>query len=315
MKTFQKIITVLLVGITLQGYAGEMVDKRLSAEDVNSVSIENLSGDVTIIGWDKKEVTVNGELDKNAERFIFEKQGSNIKIKVVMPHNNNHGWHGGGSTLTIKMPKDSRMNFSGVSTDIIVDNLSSSTEVNTVSGDIKATNLKKHVELSTVSGSIKSQNLSGKIRLSSVSGDIKDNNSQGRLILKVVSGEIESRSQANEVFVNNVSGDIELALDKVDEFEVSTVSGEVKSKLTLNDSGVVKLSSISGDIDMRFQSSVQANFRLNASAGGDLENELTSDRAKSAKYGPSSKLYFQTGNGSASFKANTVSGTIKLSSQ
>jgi len=315
MNTLKKITIVLLASITLQAYAGEMVDKSMSAKGVNNVSIENLRGDVTIIGWDKKEVSVKGELDDKAERFVFEKQGSTIKIKVEMPHNNNHGWHRGGSTLTVKIPKDSRMNFSGVSTDVILSNLTSSSEVHTVSGDIKATDLKKHVELSTVSGSVNSQNLSGKIRLSSVSGDIKDNNSQGRLILKVVSGDIESKSQASEVFVNNVSGGIELELDKVDEFEVSTVSGDVNSKLTLNDSGVAKLSSISGDIDIRFQSKVQANFRLNASAGGDLENELTNDKAKSAKYGPSSKLYFQTGDGSASFKANTVSGTIKLSSK
>ncbi|MCJ8319236.1 MAG: DUF4097 domain-containing protein [Colwellia sp.] len=315
MNIIKKITIVILASITLQAYAGEMVDKSMSAENVNNVSIESLRGDVTIIGWDKKEVSVKGELDDKAERFIFEKHGSTIKIKVVMPHSNNHGWHSGGSTLTIKMPKDSRMNFSGVSTDVILSNLISSSEVHTVSGDIKATDLKKHVELSTVSGSVKSQNLSGKIRLSSVSGDIKDRNSRGRLILRVVSGDIESRSHASEVFVNNVSGGIELALDKIDELEVSTVSGDVDSRLTLNDSGVVKLSSISGDINIRFQSKVQANFRLNASAGGDLENELTNDKAKRAKYGPSSKLYFQTGDGSASFKANTVSGTINLSSK
>jgi len=315
MNILKKIIIVSLVSIALPGYTGEMVDKSMSAEGVNNVSIENMQGDVTIIGWDKKEVSVKGELDDKAKRFVFEKQGSTIKIKVEMPHSNNHGWHHGGSSLTIKMPKDSRMNFSGVSTDVILDNLISSSEVHTVSGDIKATNLKKHIELSTVSGSVKSQDLSGKIRLSSVSGDIKDNNSQGRLILKVVSGDIESKSRASEVFVNNVSGGIELALDKVDEFEVSTVSGDVDSKLILNDSGVAKLSSISGDMNIRFQPKVQANFRLNASAGGDLENELTNDKAKNAKYGPSSKLYFQTGDGSASFKANTVSGTIKLSSK
>ena len=313
MNIFQKTIIVILASLTWQVSAGEMVDKSLSAEGVNSVSIENLRGKVTIIGWDKKEVSVKGELDKKAERFIFEKHGSNIKIKVVMPHQSNHGWNDKGSNLTINMPKGSRMNFSGVSTDVILQNLMTSSEVNTVSGNIKAANLKKHVELSTVSGNVSSENLSGKIRLSSVSGDIDDKNSQGRLILKVVSGEIESTSSASEVFVNNVSGSIELSLSKTDELEVSTVSGDLNCKLSLNDSGVIKLSSVSGDMDMRFQSDVQASFRLNASAGGDLENDLTSDKAKHAKYGPSSKLYFQTGSGAASVKASTVSGTIKVS--
>ncbi len=312
MNIIQKILIVSLSSIAWQVCAGEVVDKTLSAEGVNSVSIENLRGKVTIIGWDKKEVSVKGELDKKTERFIFEKQGSNIKIKVVTPHQNNHGWNDKGSDLVIKMPKDSRMNFSGVSTDVILENLIASSEVNTVSGNITATNLKKHIELSTVSGDVESKNLSGKIRLSSVSGDIDDRNSQGRLILRVVSGEISAKSTANEVFVNNVSGSIELSLNKVDELEISTVSGDVSSNLALSDRGIVKFSSVSGDMDMRFNSDVQANFRLNASAGGDLKNSLTSDKAKRAKYGPSSKLYFQTGSGTASVKASTISGTIKV---
>jgi len=313
MKLFKRMAVILLASMTWQTIAGEMVDKTLSAEGVNSVSIENLRGDVTIIGWDKKEVSVKGELDKKAKDFIFEKQGSNIKIKVVMPHQSNHDWNNKGSVLTIKMPKDSRMNFSGVSTDVSLENLISSSEVNTVSGDIDAKNLKKHIELSTVSGNVDSENLSGKVRLSSVSGDIKDKNSQGRLILKVISGEIESNSTANEVFVNNISGSIKLKLSQIDELEVSTVSGDLDCQLALNNSGVIKLSSVSGDMDMHFQSDVQASFRLNASAGGDLENGLTSDKAKHAKYGPSSKLYFQTGTGTASVKASTVSGTINVS--
>ena len=315
MKLLQNGLILLLASTAWIAAAGEMVDKRLAAEDVNSISIENLRGEVTIVGWDKKEVRVKGELDEKTERFIFEKDGSHIKIKVEVPHNNHRSWSNDGSTLVINMPKESKMNFSGVSTDVIVKNLITSSEVHSVSGDIKADNLHEHVELSTVSGNVSSANLSGKIRLSSVSGDIKDQDSSGRLTLKVVSGEIESHSTANEVYVNNVSGSVELTLDKIDELEISTVSGDVDSQLSLNNSGMVKLSSVSGDMDMRFKNDVQANFRLNASAGGDLENKLTKDKAKRAKYGPSSKLYFQTGSGSASFKASTVSGTIKVSAK
>jgi hypothetical protein len=312
MKIFQKIIIVCFASIVWQVSAAELIDKSIPAEGINSVSIENLRGKVTIIGWDKKEVSVKGELDKKSERFIFEKQGTNVIIKVIMPHQNNYGWNDKGSDLTIQIPKDSRMNFSGVSTDVLLHNLISSSEVNTVSGNITARNLKQYIELSTVSGDIESEKLSGKIRLSSVSGDIDDKSSQGRLIIKLVSGEIESQSTATEVLVNNVSGSVKLMLNEVDELEISTVSGYVHSQLALNNRGVVKLSSVSGDMNILFQSTIDANFRLNASVGGLLENKLTSDKSQRAKYGPSSKLYFQTGAGAASVKASTVSGTIKV---
>jgi len=312
MNMFVKLIPAIIASIALPSFAGERVEQSLPASGVNSVSIENLRGEVKVIGWDQQEVSLSGELDDKAERLIFEQNGSQIMIKVVIPRHSHHGHNNNrnGSKLTIKMPKDVRMNFEGVSSDIDLSNLMVGAEVKTVSGDIEAVNLSEHIELGTVSGNIESKDLDGKIRLSSVSGDIKDRNSNGRVQLKAVSGEIVSNTKAREVFVNNVSGNIDLSMADIDELVASTVSGDVDANLTLKDSGLVKLSSVSGDMEIDFQSGVEASFRMNASAGGDLENKLTSDRAKRAKYGPSSKLNFQTGSGSASVRASTVSGEI-----
>jgi DUF4097 and DUF4098 domain-containing protein YvlB len=313
MNIFKQLLSVLLVSITVQCVAGEKIDQSLPTNEVNNVNIENLRGQVTIVGWDQQQVSVQGQLDDKTEKFIFEQHGSQINIKVVMPHHFNNGWNDKGSVLTIHMPFNVRMSFSGVSSDVNIDNLSKGVEVKTVSGEIIGSRLTKHVELRTVSGNIKTSKLSGKIQLVTVSGDIDDNDSAGRLQIKAVSGEIESRSGASEVFVKTVSGEIDLNLTGVDELEVSTVSGNSRAKLQLNDSGLVKLSSISGDLRVKFQQSIAANFRLTANAGGDLVNKLTSDKAVEAKYGPSSKLNFATGDGNGSVRASTVSGSIHVS--
>lgn len=312
MNIFKMLLPVLFTGLTLPVFAGEKIDRQLPASETSNISIESASGQVNILGWDRPQVSVKGELADDAERFIFEQKGSLIKIKVVMPHNQRSRWNEQGSDLSIFLPHNARVTFGGVSSDVTLENLSRDVEVKTVSGDLQASNLTNHVELVTVSGFIKTQELSGKVYLSTVSGDINDKNSSGRLQLKAVSGDIKSRSAASEMLVKSVSGEIVLSLTKVDELQVSTVSGDVESKISLNDDGLVKFSSVSGDMVLNFQPEVQASFRLNANAGGELTNKLTSDKAVEAKYGPSSKLQFETGNGNGSVRVGTVSGSIDI---
>lgn len=288
--------------------AGEKIDETLASDGVNTVTIENLNGKVTVIGWEKGQVTVAGELDDKAEKLVFKQIGNTIKIKVELPHNNLRNTK--GSRLVIHMPSNLRMNFEGVSSDVALENLTNNVAAKTVSGNIVAKDLSEHIELSSVSGSISTQNLKGKISLVTVSGDIKDKNSAGRLQLQVVSGNLVSTSEANEVGVNNVSGDIKLQLAKIDELNISQVSGDTAVNLFLQSDGVVKASSVSGAITLDFQDEVTADFRLKANAGGDLVNKLTSQKAERAKYGSSSKLYFQTGNASGSVSVNIVSGDV-----
>ncbi len=313
MKNISKLCAVVLASFAFQAYAGDKVDKSLVVNGATNVTIDNLRGKVSIVGWDKNIVSVKGELDDEAEGFIFERDGAHIKIKVEMPRHMNGHWNDDGSNLKIKVPESMRIDFSGVSSDVEINNITNSTEAKTVSGNIDVENLSDHVELTSVSGDIEASSLNGRINLSTVSGDISDKKSSGRLRLKAVSGDVRSQSSAEEVSVSTVSGKIDLMLDEVDELTLSTVSGNADGRLSLNDHGRVKMSSVSGDIDLAFENDVQASFRMKSNAGGDLVNRITRDKATHAKYGPSSKLYFETGEANASVKASTVSGQIKVS--
>jgi len=316
-KIFQGVnIGVIALSVTmmsLSSVAGEKIDQSLALNGATHINVENMMGEVSIIGWDKDKVSVHGELADKANGLIFEQNGTYINIKVDMPRHMNNGWHSNGSMLDIKVPQQVKLSFNGVSSDVDIRNIMQSADIKTVSGNINARNLAQRIELNTVSGDISSRDLSGDIALSTVSGDINDENSKGSLHLKAVSGSLSSESSANEVFANSVSGEIDLELAKTDELSVSTVSGDVKGRLALNDDGRLKMSSVSGDIDIHFTNEVEASFRLKSNASGDLINRLTSDKAIKAKYGPSSKLYFKTGGASASVKGSTVSGRIKIS--
>jgi DUF4097 and DUF4098 domain-containing protein YvlB len=312
MKNYHRIIIMFLSLTSFFILAGEQVNKQLPAGNAKDIRIENLRGTVAIEGWDKGIVSVQGELDEKAKAFVFEKKGSEIILKVVMPkHINDLDWKNNGSALIVKIPNSMRLIFKGVSSNVSVKSLTRSSKVKTVNGDIDAEDLSGHVELSSVNGNIKSKNLSGKVELSTVSGDIKDKESTGKLFIKAISGSVSSNSLASEVKAKCVSGSISLTLANIDQLAMSTISGEVKAELSLNTSGLVKMSSVSGDIALKFLNISNATFNLSANAGGDLVNKLTDDKAQRSKH--KAKLNFVIGDGNGSVRAGTVSGTVKVS--
>jgi hypothetical protein len=208
------IITVVsCLILSAQAFSATEVEQSLPSDNVTNVSINNHSGFINVVGWDKDKILVTGTLDDAAEKLIFEQKGAQVLIKVEYPRMDN--WSAEGSKITVFMPKKIRMTSSTISSDIHLSNLHGGVEVRTISGDILAKNVTQNVELNSISGNISSDGLSGKVSLSDVSGDIKDKDSSGRLDIRSVSGEVVINSKAKEVFFNNVSGKSQLTLDDV----------------------------------------------------------------------------------------------------
>ena len=128
--------------------------------------------------------------------------------------------------------------------------------------------------------------------------------------IQAVSGGINSYSKANEVSLNNVSGDSNLVLDEVIELRVSTVSGDIDAQVNLKDKGLLKASSVSGDVSLVFQKNINASFNLKSNVGGDLINKLSDVKAVHAKYGPGAKLSFQMAQGASTVRVTTVNGNV-----
>lgn len=316
-NTIQQLMKTLTAAtclvISSQTFAAIEVAESISSDNVSNVSINNHSGFINVIGWNKDKISVTGTLDDDAEKLIFEQKGAQVLIQVDYPRMDN--WSADGSKITVFMPKNIRMKSSSISSDIHVSDLHGGVEVKSVSGDILAKNLSQSVELSSVSGNINSFKLAGKVSLSAVSGDIKDTDSTGRLEVRAVSGEVVTNSQAKEVFFNNVSGSSELTLADVVELRIRTVSGDLQAKLNLNEKALLKASTVSGDLEFTFQKGVDADFSLKSNVGGDIDNNITQVKTEHDEYGPGAKLNFQTANGSALVRVTTVSGNIEVSSK
>jgi len=290
---FQKnLVLVALCYLPGTLLAGEFVEKSLSAQPNGIVEIHNVRGDIKVLGWDKQEVEIRGELDDLAEELIFEKQGKVTLIRVKMPNKNVN--HGDGSKLVINIPNGNRLDFSGVSTDLIIKNIDGGIDIRTVSGDVDGKNIHKQLFVTTVSGDIEFKDSSGRAKLGTVSGDIEGNlNSQG-------------------ISANSVSGDVELELTEFDELSASTVSGDLKIEGKLKDDGEASLNNVSGDITLKLASKVNARANIKSGPGGSITNGLSSDKVKEI-FPNQQKLQMTLGDGSGRIKIYTVSGSIRLS--
>ncbi len=197
------------MAISLVASAGEDVDETLPASASGSIKIVNTRGEVEIIGWDRNEIHIEGELDDLAEELIFEVKGDRARIEVRLPRRNVN-W-GDGSDLEIHIPMNSKVDFDGVSTDTTIETVSGGLRVRSVSGDITASALENQVHINTVSGNIDVSDASGNAHISTVSGEIHLEMSSSSIILGTVSGEIDAEfEEFTTLRANAVSGDIEV---------------------------------------------------------------------------------------------------------
>lgn len=114
----------------------------------------------------------------------------------------------------------------------------STADIASTSGDICLTGM--------TASSMKVATTSGEIELTAVTAD-------NDLTLSTVSGEIDlERSDAENIIISTTSGNVEGTVLTPKEFETNTTSGEVSVPYSDPLGGVCKVTTVSGDIELRF---------------------------------------------------------------
>lgn len=312
----QLLLGLGLVAFSQASIAREQVDQRITTSDSPFVEIEHMNGRAEIIGWDKEEVQVTGELGDNTEEFIFEKDGNDIVIKVEMARDPGHwrNWKkSDGDDLTIYVPRASFVEYTSINANVKIGELQQSVNVEVVNGDVDVNKVTGRISLESVNGDIDFRDVEGDVAIETVNGDITgEHRSSKDLRLDSVNGDIRVRTNSPEVKVTSVNGNIDLSMDSVSDLNVETVNGRVEASLDLAARGSVRGSSVGGSMNFTFQRDVSARFDIQAHAGGRIINELSDDEMQKAKYGPRRWLEFTHNGGDGRVDVSTVSGKVTL---
>ncbi|MEW9798509.1 DUF4097 family beta strand repeat-containing protein [Alteromonas sp. CYL-A6] len=309
----------LLTGLTLVSQvaiAGERVDQTLETSDSPYVDIEHMNGKARILGWEKEEVKVTGELGEQTDRFTFEKSDRAVTIHIDTKRYNSD-WrsykNSDGDNLTIYVPYKALVSYTSINARLQVEDLTHSLKADVVNGDVSLSDVKGKVSVDSVNGDIMLDDVAGDVVLQTVNGAIegKHISEQGGRFGSV-NGDIDIRSNSPRVSVETVNGNLNLQLGDVRELDIDTVNGRINASMTLDARGDVRASSVGGSITLNFQQDVSARFDTEAHAGGRIINNITDDEMVKAKYGPRRWLEFVHNGGEARVNVSTVSGRITL---
>lgn len=320
MKTFipNRLMLVLISTICAvpMAFAAEQINEKREVRANEKIYIENMRGNVEIKAVSNNQFSVSGKLDEKAEGFELDSKDGITRFVVKMPRTTYSGWNDSnekeGSMLQIEVPVGSQIEFSGVNANVMATGVQGGSRLTTVNGTITAKQLKNDISLETVNGEIDSVDNSGRIKLNTVNGEIDDKGSSGRLSAESVNGEINLESSATEIDVSVVNGEADLKLVGTERLDFSAVNGEIKAELKGSLAPRINTSTVSGSATLKLDPKVSARFKLTASAGGDIENKLTAQKADKAKYGPRRNLEFSTGSGDGNIDMSTVSGDLTV---
>lgn len=297
------IAALCLAGATLAPSADAAtrpVDERRAADPRGSVEIVNTSGRVTVTGWDRPEIAITGTLDERIERLEFTSTGDRTVIRVGQHKDSGMRWQSGDAVLNVSVPRQSRLNASLTSADLVVRDLQGEQRLSTVSGDIDA-------EVGA-EGSVRS--ISGDLRL--VTGS-----ETRRLEINTVSGDTEVTGRAGgRIDARTVSGDSRFALGAVSDASFKTVSGDLSMTLGLEPGGRLAAESVSGDVHIDFTGALPAaRFELRSFNGGiNLcpAVEQSASVVKEDRGEVNRRREFRNGDGQGRVEVQTMSSDIRL---
>ena len=288
-----KRLTAILLGTVFAlPAAAEEVDKTIDAAANGHVHVSNIAGEVTIAGWSRNQVEVTGELGRNVEELIVERDGDKVTIKVKVPR---RGGRGIDSDLHIHVPEGSSIDVGTVSADISVSEVRGEQKLNSVSGDIDTEADGNDVSAEAVSGDI----------------DVKGQEKTAETRANTVSGDVTLFRVAGIVVGESVSGDVIVDQGSFERASLNTVNGEIVFRAGLRDGGRLQIETVNGDVDVEFDDRVSGRYDIET-FNGDIRNCYGPKAERTSKYTPGWELSFQEGSGNARVTISTLNGDVSM---
>jgi DUF4097 and DUF4098 domain-containing protein YvlB len=285
---YPKITAVLIMLVSATALAGESVDESWDIDANAMVSIENIAGSIEVVGWNRNQAQLTGELGNSVEELEVIASASRLSISVDNKNSRNID----RTELKLMVPKGASVDADGVSADIEVSGLDN-----------------EKLTASSVSGDVKVDASSERIAIESVSGDVEFTGQSERISAESVSGDIEMSGISGEISATTVSGDMDLYAGAVQSAKLESVSGNMTVMAEISGNGRLTAESMSGDVVITLPSSQTGLFKAE-SFSGRIYTDFGS--VEKSKHGPGSRLRHSTGNGNAEVRVESFSGNIKI---
>lgn len=290
-RLFLTIVTIVTIAFATVSYA-EVVNRSVDAAADGDVRVSNVSGAISIEGWNRTTVEVTGTIGRNVKELIVERDGDNVIIKVKLPHKSRSGTD---ADLMIKVPRKSSLDVGTVSADIDVSEVLGEQSLHSVSGDVMSTSAGADIKAESVSGDV----------------DISGSGDDGEIYATTVSGDVDLTNVAGEIKVVAVSGDLMIDAGGFSRARLETVNGDIDFDAELRSGGKLDIDTVNGEVDVEFAGNVSAEFDIDT-FNGDIDNCFGPKPVRTSKYSPGLELEFTEGDGRGRVKISTLNGDVSI---
>jgi DUF4097 and DUF4098 domain-containing protein YvlB len=282
----------LLLALATPAAAWRQVDQTRPATSDGLVEIEIPSGRVSVLGWDRDEVRVSGELE-NGGQLVIDGRGAHIEISVDREHGHGHA----EARLEIRVPHGSRVQVdASPNASVEIQNVDGRVRAEAVNGGISVKGGATEVEVETVNGGVEIDAPASRVRAESVNG---------RVVIRGASGDIEA---------STVNGRLEVSGGEFERVRLEIVNGRVVFEGGLSASALLEVESVSGDVELLLPAGVAADFQV-TSFSGDIDNDFGPQAERTSRWTTEKELRFASGGGGASVEIHTLSGDVRLRKQ
>jgi hypothetical protein len=276
------------------------IDRRRPAPARGEVSIDNPFGSVTVRGWDKAEVWVQGTVAAGAEDFGFDGDKEGISIDVSVPEQwllANGEDPAFRSTLTVWVPQTAWVSLDTVNATLSVENVSGKVNATSVNGSVKVNGPASEVEIETMTGAIEVHAKAAPMNIHSISGTVLVEGATG------------------EVRIETVSGKVEVKGGSVTSLGVSTTTGAVSFRGSLARRGSLEIETFSSPVTLVLPRATQAVFDLQT-FGANIQSDFCAGTPVTRKrFEPFRQLRCSTGPSDFEIQVRTHDADIKLTAE
>jgi len=284
------IVTALALVAAAAPEAQTRVNERRFAAANASIKIYNLAGVTRIIGWDRDTIVVTGTVGPNAGNLTIglAGDGQSIRIGVDGPVDQRNP---DGAILEIHVPQRARLLVRAATGEISVSDMTGALDLYSVSGPVTVTGRPRELYAETLEGALDIRVASPVVRV------------------KTAGGGISLRAVGEEVDASTVSGDIVVEGGRYRRGRFQSVTGNIRFSGGFDRLGVYGFESHSGQVDLRLDPSVSAEFDI-LTVNGEIANGLTSDRPQRDAEG--NRLQFSTDPGGARVTIRSFRGVVSI---
>jgi len=272
------LLVALLVALTPIVSHAQRTERTFKVTPGKQLSIDlRTGGEITIIGWDKNEVSATVDRDGwGADGVDIDIDERKSGIYIHADYTGGYRHRGGDLTLEVHVPHRFDVDVETMGGDLTIRGVEGELDGRTMGGDLSLSGLKGTIDLTTMGGEIELTDsevdgtvhtMGGEVLIEDVTGNVKGTTMGGEVTYR----NVHTGADGGEVRVKTMGGDINVD-DAGAGANVHTMGGDIHVHSAADH---VKAKTMGGDIDVdRIDGWIEAT-----TMGGDIDVKMVGDAA------------------------------------